>query len=399
MLRRTVSRIRLAITALGCVVLGASLFNWAQALHTAGQQTTWVSADTPNAAPIETAEIWQVSARCARPYFARALLRSEAKLKAYYNLAPPAVRAGLDHSPGLPQSVESAGWYRLVKGGTDAPPRDNPDPEYVAQLHVQYAEWYANVFKLEIDESRWQQRLNDVADQRMVFSESARKSFRGYSEHTTGLANAENSFDDHVMTTLGLGGFPGDEALALRSDCVKIDLVKKISTPPYYVAELWRWPVEQTAAFALGLELIVIGIFLMPLTLWIGTGDPQVAAQHIHDEIARRVAMVRDFDKDKLMADGRAWLAAIRAQSLALFASLWARLSSFLGPLANRHVALVRRTAAVSHVAVRSALERWNAARWNAAGRRSPTSPPSRPVPRSPRQWRSRCERIAAVRH
>jgi hypothetical protein len=399
MLRTTVSRIRFAISALGCVVLGVSLFNWAQALHAAGQQYTWVSADTPNAAAIETAEIWQVSARCARPYFTKALLRSEATLQAYYNSAPPAVRAGLDHTPGQPRSTESAPRYRLVKGEADAAPADNPDLEYVAQLHVQYAEWYANVFKLEIDESRWQQRLNDVADQRMVLSESARKSFRGYSEHDTGLVNTANSFDDHVMTTLGLGGFPGDEALALRSDCVKINLVKKISTPPYYVAELWRWPVEQTAAFALGLELIVIGIFLMPLTLWIGTGDSQVAARHIHGEISRLVAMVRDFDTEKLIADGVAVLNAVRARTFAFFETLGASLGAILGPIVNRQVQLVRQMAAASHGVLRSALERLSAARSNAADKRNPTSPPSRPVPRSPRQWRSRCARIAEVRH
>jgi hypothetical protein len=391
MLRRTVSRIRLAISALGCVVLGASLFNWAQALQTAGQQYTWVGADESRAAPVETAEIWQVSARCVRPYFARALLRSEATLKAYYNLAPPAVRAGLEHSHSQPHSAEqSGGWYRLVKGAPEARPRDNPDPEYIAQLHVEYAEWYANMFKLELAEGQWQQRLNDVADQRLVFTESARKSFRGYSGHDTEPARAASSFDDHVMATLGFGGFPDDEALALRANCVKIDLVKKISEPPDYLGELWRWPIEQTAAFALGLELIFIGIFLVPVTLWIATGNPQVAAQHIRDETTRLVSGVTNFDKDKFVAGGLARLQAMRMRILAFLASLWAR----LGPIVNRHVQLVRRMAAASHIAIRSALERWNA-----ADGRGSTSPPSPPVPGSPRQWRSRCARIAEVRH
>jgi hypothetical protein len=389
MLSRTVSRIRLAISALGCVVLGASLFNWAQTLQTAGQQYTWVGADESHAVPVETAEVWQVSARCVRPYFARALLRSEATLKAYYNLAPPAVRAGLEHSPAPPQSREPTGWYRLVKGGPEARPRDNPDMEYVAQLHVQYAEWYANVFKLEIAEGQWQQRLNDVADQRLVFTESARKSFRAYSGHDTEPARAASSFDDHVMATLGFGGFPGDEALALRANCVKIDLVKKISEPPNYLGELWRWPVEQMAAFALGLELIFIGIFLVPVTLWIATGNPQVAAQHIRDEATRLAAGVTTFGKDKFIAYGLARFHAIRMRTFAFLASFWA----WLGPIVNRRVQFVRRMAAASHIAIRSALERWNA-----AGGRGSTSPPGS-VPGSPRQWRSRCARIAEVRH
>jgi hypothetical protein len=61
----------------------------------------------------------------------------------------------------------------------------------------------------------------------------------------------------------------------------------------------------------------------------------------------------------------------------------------------NGQLARILRMMAAAHVAVRFAL--WE--RWNAAGRRSATSPAPRPVPKSPRQWRSRCARIAAVRH
>jgi hypothetical protein len=265
--------------------------------------------------------------------------------------------------------------------------------EYVAQLHVQYAEWYANVFKLEIEEGQWQQRLKDVADQRLVFSESARKSFGAYSGHDGELTSAANSFDDHVLATLGLGGFPADEELALKSNCVKISLVKKISEAPNYFRELWRWPVEQTAAFALGLELIFIGIFLVPVTLWIGTGNPQLAAQHIHDEINRLVAGIRNFDKDKFIADGLERLQAMRMRTHDFLRSLWARLV----PAVNRQIQLFQRMVALSNITIRSVLSE----RWNAAGKRSFTSssPLPRPVPRSRRQWRSRCARIAVVRH
>lgn len=393
MLSRTVSRIRFAIGALGCVVLGASLFNWAHALHAAGPQYTWVDADASTAPPIESEEIWQVSARCVRPYFARALLRSEATLRAYYNLAPSQVRAGLDRSSALPQSNDPTGWYRLVKGEPKERPRDNPDQEYVAELHVQYAEWYANVFKLEVQEGQWQQRLNDVADQRMVFTESARKSFRAYSGHDSEPAKAASSFDDHVMATLGLGGFPGDEQLALRSSCVKVDLIKKISTMPTYLAELWRWPLEQTAAFALGVELIFIGIFLVPVTLWIATGNRQAATQHIRDEVNGFVASVRSLNQ--LIADGLAWVKGICARTVAGLASLGARLGAWLGSAMNRQVQLVLRTAAIANSAIHSALSKPA----NAAHQSDATSPPLHPVPGSPRQWRSRCAHIAAVRH
>ncbi len=274
-----------------------------------------------------------------RPYFARALLRSEARLKAYYAFAPEAVRARLNRPFSLPQSSAQTGWYHLVKAEPDSRQHGTPDREYIAQLHVQYAEWYANVFKLELEENQWQQRLTKVADQRLILSESARRSFGAYSGRDSKLASQKGDFDDDMLSTLGLGGFPNDEEQALRSDCVKISLVKKIFKNANYLEEFWRWPVDQTAGFALGLELIFIGIFLIPITLWIGTGDSQVAERYIRDEanrLAAKVALwigtvdwraagryignaasrlaaeVRNFDTDKFTAGALAVLHAIR---------------------------------------------------------------------------------------
>lgn len=391
MLRSTVPRIRLAISAFGCVVLGASLFNWAHTLRAGGQPYAWVGANASNAAAIERAEVWQVSARCARPYFARAVLRSKAKLKAYYDLAPPEVRARLDRSAGLPLSTETSGWYHLAKAEPKRRQRNDADLEYVAQLHVQYAEWFANVFKLEIAASQWEQRLTDVADQRLVFSESARKSFDA--GQNTKAADSADGFDDHVLATLGLGGFPSEEEQALKSECIKVDLIKKISTAPNYFGELWRWPLEETAAFALGLELVLIGLFLVPITLWIGTGDPQVAAQHLRDVTCRLTARVRGFRHNQFIARAMANLQAVSLRMRAGLIDLSAQLGSRLGPAVNRQVQSLRSIMAASlHAAMKPTLQEQSGAG------ESGFAPPPRPFPRRRQQWRSRCTRMAAVR-
>lgn len=377
MFQSTVARIRFALSVLGFVVLGASLFNWAQALHTARHQFTWLGAEASNAPALDTAEIWQVSARCVRPYFIRAALRSKAKLKAYYELAPEAVRARLNRSAGIPRSSGPKSWYRLVKNQPDNRSADDngADMEYAALLHVQYAEWYANVFKLEIEANRWQQRLIGVTDQRLMLSESARKSFDAYSGRDTTALGGANGFDGQVLATLGLGGFAREEEQALKSDCVKISLVNKVPASPSYLGELWRWPVEQTAAFALGLELILTGIFLVPITLWIGTGNPQCAAQHVRDEANRLVARVRNFDKVKFIADALERLHAIRTRSRVVLDGVQTQ----LGPVVNRQVQLGLRMAAISNIAIRSVLSKG----LNAPGRQSVTSPP-RPFPEYP---------------
>lgn len=328
MFQSTVSRVRFALSALGFVVLSASLFNWTQALPTARQQYTWVDAGTSDASALDTAEIWQVSGSCARPYFIRAALRSKAKLKAYYDLAPEPVRARLNRSSGIPRSAAPKGWYRLVKDQPDNPSAGNGDPdmEYSALLHVQYAEWYANVFKLEIEATRWQQRLTEVSDQRLTLSESARNSFGASSVPNAGALGITAGFDTQVLATLGLSGFPKDEEQSLKTDCVNVSLVKKILTSPSYLGELLGWPVEQTAAFVLASELILLGIFLVPLTLWIGTGDAQLAAQHVREAINRMATTVGSFDWKKRVRQAAARLRVIRASTRAILVELGARL-------------------------------------------------------------------------
>lgn len=327
MLHSTVSRVRLVLGALGFAVLGASLLSWAQALHSAQPQFTWVDAGASNTPVLDTAEIWQVSGNCVRPYFVGAALRSKARLKAYYDLAPEAVRARLNRSSAVPQSAAPKSWYRLVK---DQPGNDDPDMEYSALLHVKYAEWYANVFKLEVDASRWQQRLIDVTDRRLMLSESVRKGFGSDPGPGSGARAATDGFDSQVLATLGLGGFPKTEEQALKNDCVKISLMNKVMAGPNYLRELWRWPAEQSAAFALALELFLLGVFLVPMMLWAGTGDAQLAAQHARETATRMAAKIARYDWKKCGDEAVQRLRTLYMATHAITAALGARLRPIL---------------------------------------------------------------------
>lgn len=349
MLHSTVSRVRLALCALGCIVLGASLFSWAQSLHSARHRYTWVDVGASNAPALDSAEIWQVSGSCVRPYFVGAALRSKAKLKAYYDLAPEAVRARLNRSSAIPPSAAPKSWYRLVKDQPDyRSAGDDPDLEYSALLHVQYAEWYANVFKLEVDASRWQQRLIDVTDRRLMLSESVRRGFGSDPEQNGRALGTPDGFDSQVLATLGLGGFPKNEEQALKTDCIKISLVNKVLASPHYLRELWRWPVEQSAAFALALELVLLGVFLVPMTLWTGTGDARLAAQHAREAVSGVAAKIGSFDWKK-----RAFEAAGRIQALytAIHAVL-AELGARLGPLLEDEIVLLLRWVVLPGIAL-----------------------------------------------
>jgi hypothetical protein len=327
MLQSVISRVRFCLIALGCAVLSASFFHWAQSRHTGAHQYAWVEADAASAPAVDTAEVWQVSANCVRPYFIRALLRSKAQLEAYYDSAPEAVRARLNRAPNGSQSSGATDWYRLAKSepGRKLQSNKNADMEYAAQLHVQYAEWYAKLFKLEIEESQWQRRLTDIADHQLSFSESTRKSFGMSAGSNSPLADATNGFDGQVLTMLGLAGFPRDEEQAIQTDCVKISLMKKVIEAPNYFSGLWRWPLEQTAWLALGLELILLGLFLAPMTLWIGNGDGPAAAQRIRAASNGIVAGLRDFDWRKLVSDVAQGLQVAGRTARAVFADHGAR--------------------------------------------------------------------------
>ena len=153
MLRITVSRIRVFIAVLGCAILGASLFDWAQNLRATEVGYTWVKADSPVAPAVEAAEIWQVSASCVRPFFVNAVLQSKVKLNNHYALAPADVRAWRTRPMGesfQPATDQSGGLYRVVNHEQDGGGQNSAEMERGAMLHVRYAEWYANLFKLEI---------------------------------------------------------------------------------------------------------------------------------------------------------------------------------------------------------------------------------------------------------
>ena len=292
MLRITVLRIRLFFAVLGCAILGASLFDWAQTLRATESGYAWVKLDSPIAPAVETEEIWQASARCMRPFFVDAVLRSKATLKGYYDLVPAEVRAWRTRSAradNLQLSADQKDSYRLVNDEQDARGRSAAQLDRGAMLHARYAEWYANVFKLEVDENQWEQRLNRVADQSVTVSETTRRNFGAYSGRDAVRVNAQNDFDHYLLVLLGLGGFPSDQEQALIAHCVNVVPVKKVFKSANYFGGLWRWPVDHAAAFSFGLELVLIAIFFVPLDLWLGTGNVRAATRHIGGVVARVV--------------------------------------------------------------------------------------------------------------
>jgi hypothetical protein len=301
MLSSVRSRIRFAVGLLGGVVLGASLFSWAYGLHAAAGRYTWVAVDSPNVPRAETAELWRVSANCVRPYFVRALLRSKAELQAHYQGAPAEIRARLNAGASPQQSVEPAAWRPVENGKQKDIGRSSQDREYVAALEVKYAEWYAALFKLEIQANSWQQRLLNLADQTVVLSAASRQSFATYSRGNMKLISAQGDFDGYLLTTLGLGGLPGDEQMSLKSNCVTVSLVQRRIGSPNYLGELWHWPIDCLAEFLLGLELVLISIFFAPIALWIGTGDFDAVTRDIRNLVKHLGAAIQNFDRDRFM--------------------------------------------------------------------------------------------------
>lgn len=288
MLRITVARIRIFFAVMGCAILGASLVDWAQTLRATASGYAWVNGNSPIAPAIETAEIWRASARCMRPFFADAVLRSKARLRDYYDLVPAEVRAARTAAAGADTLHGTAqdGTYRVV---SDRPAAAGSAAllERGAMLHARYAEWYANVFKLEIEEHQWEERLSNVADQRVTVGDAARRSFTA--GRGVGRGDATADFDRNLLVLLGLGGFPTDQEQALRARCVSIVPVKKIFASANYVREVWRWPLDHAAVFSFGLELLFIAIFFVPIDLWLGTGETRAALRHV-GEVAACVA-------------------------------------------------------------------------------------------------------------
>jgi hypothetical protein len=312
MLRITVARVRIFFAVMGCAILGASLIDWAQSLRTTESGYAWVNATSPNAPAIESAEIWQASAQCMRPFFVDAVLRSKIRLKAYYDLMPAEVRASRTAAAGGENSRVAAAKdesYRLVSDRQDA---GGPNPALLdrgAMLHVRYAEWYANVFKLELEEHQWEQRLNNVADQRVTVGEATRRSFTAGRGGERG--NSAGDFDRNLLVLLGLGGFPEDQEQALHAHCLSIVPVKKVFKSASYLGELYRWPLDHAAAVSFGVELLLVAIFFVPIDLWLGTGDGRAVRRHI-GEVAARAAM-RAFVRGRILVCG---LAAVLLNAL-----------------------------------------------------------------------------------
>ncbi len=288
MLRITVLRIRIFLAVLGCAILSASLFDWAQNLRAAEAGYAWVRASAPTAPGAETAEIWQVPASCARPFFVNAALQAKLALDNHYALAPAPVRAWrtrqADASPD--PAAHDSGLYRLVDSRQEGRGR-NLAQERGAMLHVRYAEWYADLFKLEVQAHEWQRRLADLADQSVTVSEATRKSFGAYSGRGIARAAGQGDFDHYLIVLLGLGGFSDDQEQAIRADCVKFTPVEKIFKNANYVGEMWRWPVDYAATFSFGLELLLIGILFIPIDLWIATGDARAVRRHVAEAVTR----------------------------------------------------------------------------------------------------------------
>lgn len=320
MLRITVARVRIFFAVMGCAILGASLIDWAQSLRAAETGYAWVRADAPNAPAVQTAEIWQASAACMRPFFVDAVLRSKARLKAYYDLVPAEVRAARS-SAATPQDTT----YRLVAdrqdGGADA-----ARLERGAMLHARYAEWYANVFKLEIDEHQWEERLNDIADQSITVGEGTRRGMAGGPGAPRN--DAAGDFDRNLLGLLGLNGFPADLEQAMRVRCLGIVPVKKVFKSPTYASEFWRWPMQYPASFSFGLELLFIAAFFVPIDLWIGTGDMRAARGHVAAVTARFAARVHFYARAGAVRFLSVLARVMRATALGTRAIFTARINS-----------------------------------------------------------------------
>lgn len=326
MLRITVTRLRIFFAVMGCAILGASLVDWAQSLQAAESGYAWVHADALNAPAIETAEIWRSSASCMRPFFIDAVLRSKARLKAYYDLVPAEVRAARTPARRIAMHDDT---YRLVNDRQGTSGSNATQSERGAMLHARYAEWYANVFKLEIDEHQWEQRLSNVADRSVTVGDATRRS-------VSAGGSAAGDFDRNLVALLGLGGFPADVEETLRARCITIDPVKKVFQSTRYLGELYRWPLDYAATFSFGLELLLLAIFFVPVDLWVGTGDRRAAQRHVA-EVAVRFAVSAHRQGSRLAARALSMLfgvlAAVAAATRAIFT---ARINSG-APVAQIH--------------------------------------------------------------
>jgi hypothetical protein len=244
------SRLRLFITLLGFAVLGASFYFW---VHYIEDEYEWIRSDSSRAPAAETDEIWQVSATCQLPYLVGAVLRAKAKLKFYTDAAPAEIREWRNSLAyrSIPPGADKTDLRDLSKRDRE---KIITAMDYDAKLHARYTEWYVLVSKLEEEIKQWEWRLSNVTDKKITYSDAHRLSFR-------------------ALQLLGLGGFPDVQEQRIKEACVKIIPVKKIVANTNHFTEIWRWPVDNVAAFWFGLELVFVGIFFSPIAVWIRTGN------------------------------------------------------------------------------------------------------------------------------
>jgi hypothetical protein len=298
MARMTISRLRLLLIVLGCAVLGGSLLVWARTSRGGEDAGLWVGTGPANTPGTETAEVWRASASCERPFFIKAVLRSKAALKSYYNAVPQDVRASRERAIYSDAMAPSAGYERVSdppRSSHAAARHDAAAMEYDAALHAQYAEWYATVSKLEIQENQWERRLRNVADQRVILSEATRRGFKAYGGGDAAQPAAKSDFEHYVLFLLGLTGFPADEEDAITASCVTVAPVKIFAgAGTGAIRSIWRWPVDHVAVLSFGFELVLIGLLLVPISIWIGTGDLRMATRHAGGEAWQLLALARD---------------------------------------------------------------------------------------------------------
>ena len=303
-----VSRTGLLITLLGLVGLSASYYAWSKAhpfhaLHDTQDDYRWVRADSSGDPAIESDEVWQASATCELPYFIRATLRAKAELKAFYDATPEEISEWRNR-PARPRIVRAssnaADFHNLLKREQAELERSIAEAEYDSLLHVKYTEWYAIASKLEEQAKQWQQRLINVADQRVALSEAHNQNSRMLSANGIKQIGASENLEQHMLLLLGLSGFSKDLLQALKARCVEVIPVKKILTQ----AKLWHWPIEYPASFWLGLELVFIGLFFQPISRWISAGDPRTKWRHVRHMAQRLVTTTRMVLKNKLTSGG-----------------------------------------------------------------------------------------------
>ena len=85
--------------------------------------------------------------------------------------------------------------------------------------------------------------------------------------------------------------------------------MKEILQTVNYFHEIWRWPFDRAAAFAIGFELVLIALLLPPIILWLVTGDPEAAKRHMRRSVRRSLTKIRTFHKNKFIVSS---LAVIR---------------------------------------------------------------------------------------